>query len=55
MTDQQHAWVLTTLERAVEGSDTSELHELWAENGPEDLAEWRDPVVSRLASLRSPG
>jgi len=55
LTDQQHAWVLTTLERAVEGSDTSELHELWAENGPEDLAEWRDPVVSRLASLRTAG
>ncbi|MFF3066025.1 DUF4259 domain-containing protein [Oerskovia sp. NPDC057915] len=55
LTDQQRAWVLTTLERAVEGSDTSELHELWAENGPEGLAEWRDPVVSRLASLRPPG
>jgi hypothetical protein len=55
LTDRQRAWVLATLERAVEGSETSELHELWAENGPEDLAAWREPVVRRLESLRALG
>lgn len=55
LTPQQRAWILTTLERAIAGDDTSELHELWAENGPEDLAEWRSPVASRLASLRTLG
>jgi hypothetical protein len=53
LTDQERAWVLATLERAVEGSETSELHELWAENGPEDLAAWRDPVVHRSLTLRA--
>ncbi|MHA7132496.1 DUF4259 domain-containing protein [Oerskovia turbata] len=55
LTDRQRAWVLVTLERAVEGSETSELHELWAENGPEDLAAWREPVARRLESLRALG
>ncbi|WP_262982580.1 hypothetical protein [Rhodococcus sp. MTM3W5.2] len=32
-------------------SDTSELYELWAENGPEDLETWRAPIQSRLESL----
>ncbi|NKS87118.1 DUF4259 domain-containing protein [Rhodococcus hoagii] len=50
LTPEQHAWILTTLERAIADSDTSELHELWAENGPEDLEEWRCPVARRLES-----
>ena len=53
LTPEQRGWVLTTLARAISGSDTSELHELWAENGPEDLAEWRAPVLRRLESLRA--
>ncbi|MBM4492526.1 DUF4259 domain-containing protein [Prescottella equi] len=55
LTPEQHAWILTTLERAIADSDTSELHELWAENGPEDLEEWRAPVARRLESLRALG
>ncbi|WP_430335148.1 DUF4259 domain-containing protein [Rhodococcus sp. ACT016] len=55
LTPEQRAWILTTLERAIADSDTSELHELWAENGPEDLEEWRAPIASRLASLRPLG
>ncbi|MDH6679306.1 hypothetical protein M2284_003522 [Rhodococcus sp. LBL1] len=55
LTPEQRAWILGTLERAIADSVTSELHELWAENGPEDLAEWRAPVESRLASLRTLG
>jgi hypothetical protein len=54
-TPDQRAWILTTLERAIADSDTSELHELWAENGPEDLETWRAPILSRLTSLRALG
>ncbi|RDI19010.1 uncharacterized protein DUF4259 [Rhodococcus sp. AG1013] len=53
LTTEQRAWILTTLGRAIADSDTSELHELWAENGPEDLEEWRAPILSRLESLRA--
>lgn len=53
LTAEQRAWIVTTLERAIADSDTSELHELWAENGPEDLEEWRAPIVDRLASLKA--
>ena len=53
LTAEQRAWSLTTLERTIADSDTSELHELWAENGPEDLAEWRTPISTRLESLRA--
>lgn len=49
----QRARILTTLERAIADSDTSELHELWAENGPEDLEAWRAPILNRLESLRA--
>ncbi|WP_433609083.1 DUF4259 domain-containing protein [Prescottella agglutinans] len=55
LTPEQRAWIITALERAIADSDTSELHELWAENGPEDLEEWRAPIASRLASLRPLG
>ncbi|MDI9902650.1 DUF4259 domain-containing protein [Rhodococcus sp. IEGM 1409] len=55
MSPEQKAWVLTALERAVSDSDTSELHELWEENGPEDLEAWRATILSRLASLKAVG
>ncbi len=55
LTPEQRAWIISTLERAIADSDTSELHELWAENGPEDLEEWRAPIASRLTSLRPLG
>ncbi|PTR30545.1 uncharacterized protein DUF4259 [Rhodococcus sp. OK519] len=55
LTAEQREWILATLERTIADSDTSELHELWAENGPEDLAEWRAPVLARLESLRALG
>uniref|UniRef100_UPI0004830956 DUF4259 domain-containing protein n=1 Tax=Rhodococcus sp. UNC363MFTsu5.1 TaxID=1449069 RepID=UPI0004830956 len=54
LTPEQRAWILTTLERAIADSDTSELHELWAENGPEDLEAWRAPILNRVKSLRAP-
>jgi len=53
LTAEQRAWIVGTLGRAIADSDTSELHELWAENGPEDLEEWRAPIASRLESLRA--
>ena len=52
LSPEQRGWILTTLRRAVAGSDTSELHELWAENGPEDLEAWRAPILRRVESLR---
>lgn len=55
LTEKQRAWIVTTLERTVADSDTSELHELWAENGPEDLEAWRTPIRRRLNSLRALG
>lgn len=55
LSPEQKAWVLTALERAVADSDTSELYELWEENGPEDLAAWRAPILGRLASLKTVG
>lgn len=54
LTPEQRAWIVATLARAIADSDSSELHELWAENGPDDLEEWRAPVLSRLESLRAP-
>lgn len=53
LSPQQREWIVTTLERAVADSATSELHELWAENGPDDLEEWRAPIVGRARSLRA--
>ena len=55
LSPEQKSWVLAALERAVSDSDTSELYELWEENGPEDLAAWRAPILSRLASLKTVG
>ena len=55
LSPEQKAWVFSALERAVSGSDASELHELWEENGPEDLEAWRAPILSRLASLKAVG
>lgn len=55
LSPEQKTWILNALERAVSDSDTSELHELWEENGPEDLEAWRAPILSRLASLKSVG
>jgi len=55
LSPEQKSWVLSALERAVSDSDTSELYELWEENGPEDLAAWRAPILSRLASLKTVG
>lgn len=52
LTPEQRAWIVATLARAIADSETSELHELWAENGPEDLEAWRAPILSRLVSLR---
>ncbi|MFE3289930.1 DUF4259 domain-containing protein [Rhodococcus sp. NPDC059234] len=53
LTAEQRGWILATLERTIADSDTSELHELWAENGPEDLGAWRAPILARLESLRA--
>ncbi|TJZ75992.1 DUF4259 domain-containing protein [Rhodococcus oryzae] len=53
LSQEQRGWILATLERTIADSDTSELHELWAENGPEDLEAWRAPILSRLQSLRA--
>ncbi|WP_372025588.1 DUF4259 domain-containing protein [Rhodococcus sp. NyZ502] len=55
LSPEPKSWVLAALERAVSDSDTSELYELWEENGPEDLAAWRAPILSRLASLKTVG
>ncbi|MFC9790133.1 DUF4259 domain-containing protein [Rhodococcus sp. NPDC127528] len=55
LTPEQRGWILATLERAIADSDTSELHELWAENGPEDLEAWRAPILARLEGLRALG
>ncbi len=54
LTPEQRAWIVVTLERAIADADTSELFELWAENGPEELEEWRAPIESRLAGLKQP-
>ncbi|WP_305092772.1 DUF4259 domain-containing protein [Prescottella sp. R16] len=51
LTPDQHAWIRATLARAIADSDTSELHELWEESGPEDLEVWRAPIAARLQSL----
>lgn len=53
LTADQRKWILTTLERAIADGDTSELYELWAENGPEELAQWRAPIAQRVSSLRA--
>ncbi|WP_068156478.1 DUF4259 domain-containing protein [Rhodococcus phenolicus] len=53
LTEQQRAWILVTIERAIADGETSELYELWAENGPEDLETWRAPVLARLEGLRA--
>lgn len=52
-TPDHRAWILETLARTIADSDTSELHELWAENGPEDLETWRAPIVNRVERLRA--
>ena len=53
VTPDHRAWILETLARTIAGSDTSELHELWAENGPEDLEMWRLPIATRVEGLGS--
>lgn len=52
LTTSQRTWIVTTLERTIVDGESSELYELWAENGPEDLETWRAPIRVRLDSLR---
>lgn len=52
LTEEQHARILETLERAIVGAETSELYDLWAENGPEDVERWSAPIRARIDSLR---
>ncbi|KJF20553.1 DUF4259 domain-containing protein [Rhodococcus sp. AD45-ID] len=53
LTPEQREWILATLERTIADPETSELYELWAENGPEDVEEWRAPILKRLESLKT--
>ncbi len=53
LTPEQREWILATLERTVADPETSELYELWAENGPEEVEEWRAPILRRLESLKA--
>ena len=53
LTPEQREWILATLERTIGDPETSELYELWAENGPEDVEEWRAPILTRLESLKT--
>ncbi|MGG7102220.1 DUF4259 domain-containing protein [Rhodococcus sp. 24CO] len=53
LTPEQREWILTTLERTIADPETSELYELWAENGPEEVEEWRAPILKRLESLKA--
>ncbi|SEL72194.1 DUF4259 domain-containing protein [Rhodococcus maanshanensis] len=55
LTPEQRAWIVTTLERAIADSDTSELRELCAENGPEDLEKWRALILRSVESLGALG
>lgn len=53
LTPEQREWILATLERTIADPETSELYELWAENGPEEVEEWRAPILKRLESLKA--
>ncbi|NMM83774.1 hypothetical protein B2J88_05290 [Rhodococcus sp. SRB_17] len=51
LTGERLAWLIDMVERTIASSD-SELFELWDEQGPEELAAWRIPVVDGLEDLR---
>ncbi|MGC0366999.1 hypothetical protein ABH922_004983 [Rhodococcus sp. 27YEA15] len=51
LTGERLAWLVDVVERTVASTD-SELFELWDEQGPEELASWRVPVIDGLEDLR---
>lgn len=51
LTDANLTWLVEMVERTISSTD-SELFELWDEQGPEELAAWRIPVVDGLEDLR---
>ena len=51
LTGECLTWLIDMVERTISSSD-SELFELWDEQGPEELAAWRIPVVDGLEDLR---
>ncbi|KJF25165.1 DUF4259 domain-containing protein [Rhodococcus sp. AD45-ID] len=51
LTSERLTWLIEMVERTIASTD-SELFELWDEQGPEELAAWRIPVVDGLEDLR---
>ncbi|MCJ0904419.1 DUF4259 domain-containing protein [Rhodococcus sp. ARC_M6] len=51
LTGERLTWLIDMVERTIASTD-SELFELWDEQGPEELAAWRIPVVDGLEDLR---
>ncbi|MFD9678448.1 DUF4259 domain-containing protein [Rhodococcus sp. NPDC059969] len=51
LTSERLTWLIEMVERTIASTD-SELFELWDEQGPEELASWRVPVVDGLEDLR---
>ncbi|MDF9717477.1 DUF4259 domain-containing protein [Nocardioides sp. ChNu-153] len=52
LTPERLAWLVRQGERALAGTEASELHELWAEAGEDELEAWRAATRTSLSELR---